>query len=263
MMMLVLHYLPAQSPPEHGRLRKLADGTMALVAGGGAAAIVYAVLSRPFRSISPYYLENAYTEGGGTNVVNVIIVDFRGFDTLLEITVLGIAGLIVHMLLGRFRVPDSFEPGRRDPAFNPLILRSAARLLLPFGVVVSVYLLMRGHNLPGGGFIAGLVLAIALVLIRVAGGAPLPAPDRLTHPAVIAAGLGVATGTGVAAVALGYPFLTSTFGHPVLPLVGEVPLASAALFDLGVFITVVGATLLALIVPALLGGERRARRAPR
>jgi len=257
LMMLVLNYLPAQSPPEPRRWRKLGDGLLALVAGGGTAAIAYAVLTRPFQSISPYYLEKSYTEGGGTNVVNVILVDFRGFDTMLEITVLGIAGLIVHLLLGQFRVPASFALARRDTAFNPLILRSSARLILPFAALVSVYLLLRGHNLPGGGFIAGLVLATALILIRIAGGAALPRPDSLRYPVVIGAGLLVAAGTGLAAMALGYPFLTSTSGHPVLPVIGEVPLASAALFDVGVFVTVVGATLLALIVPALLGDERR------
>jgi multicomponent K+:H+ antiporter subunit A len=263
LMMLVLHYLPAQSPPEPGRVRKVVDAAIALVAGAGATAIVYAVLTRPFRSIAPYYLEKSYTEGGGTNAVNVIIVDFRGFDTMLEITVLAIAGLIVHVLLGRLRVPDSFEPARRDPTFNPLMLRAAARIILPFGVLISVYLLLRGHNLPGGGFIAGLVLAIVLILVRVAGGAPLPLPDALRHPVAIAIGIVLAAGTGLGAMALGYPFLTSTFGHPVLPVVGEVPLASAALFDLGVFITVVGATLLALVVPALLGSERREKGARR
>jgi multicomponent K+:H+ antiporter subunit A len=259
LMMLVLHYLPAESPREPRRLRKWADGVVALVAGGGAAAIVYAVLTRPFRSIAPYYLEKAYTEGGGTNAVNVIIVDFRGFDTMFEITVLAIAGLIVHVLLARFRVPDSFVPSPRDTGFNPMMLRAGARFLLPFGAIVAIYLLLRGHNLPGGGFIAGLVLAAVLVLVRVAGGAPLPAPDKIAHPAVIAVGLLIAVATGVGAIALGYPFLTSTFGHPVWPIVGEVPLASAALFDLGVFVTVVGATLLALIVPAILGAERRQR----
>jgi multicomponent K+:H+ antiporter subunit A len=259
LMMLVLHYLPAESPPEPRPLRKGLDAAVALVAGVGAAAIVFAVLSRPFASIAPYYLEKAYTEGGGTNAVNVIIVDFRGFDTMFEITVLAIAGLIVHALLVRFRVPDSFVPPPRDAGFNPMMLRSGARFLLPFGVVVAIYLLLRGHNLPGGGFIAGLVLAAALVLVRVAGGAPLPAPGQLVNPVVIAAGLLIAIATGVGAMAVGYPFLTSTFGHPVWPIVGEVPLASAALFDLGVFVTVVGATLLALIVPALLGTERRSR----
>jgi multicomponent K+:H+ antiporter subunit A len=93
----------------------------------------------------------------------------------------------------------------------------------------------------------------------VAGGAPLPESRGLRHPDAIAAGLFIAAGTGVAAMLVGFPFLTSTFGHPVLPLIGEIPLASAALFDLGVFVTVVGATLLALIVPAILGSERRGR----
>jgi multicomponent K+:H+ antiporter subunit A len=212
---------------------------------------------RPGASYADFFLRESVPRGGGSNVVNVIIVDFRGFDTMFEITVLAIAGLIVHVLLGRFRVPDSFAPARRDTAFNPLILRAAARVILPFGVLVAVYLLLRGHNLPGGGFIAGLVLAAALVVTRIAGGSPLP--GRLVHGVVIAAGLAVAAGTGAGAIAFGYPFLTSTFGHPVLPIVGEVPLASAALFDLGVFVTVVGATLLALIVPALLGSPRRER----
>ena len=170
------------------------------------------MLTRPFQSIAPYYLEKSYTEGGGTNAVNVIIVDFRGFDTMLEITVLMIAGLIVHVLLGRLRVPDSFEPARRDPAFNPLMLRAAARVILPFGVLISIYLLLRGHNLPGGVFIAGLVLAIVLILVRIAGGAPLPLPNALRHPVAIAIGIAVAAGTGLGAMALGYPFLTSTSG---------------------------------------------------
>jgi len=263
LMMLVLHYLPAESPREPGHLRKWGDALVAFAAGAGTTAIVYSVLTRPFQSIAPYYLEKAHSEGGGTNAVNVIIVDFRGFDTMFEITVLAIAGLIVHVLLGRFRVPEGFAARPPDPKFNPLILRSAARFLLPFGTIVAIYLLLRGHNLPGGGFIAGLVLASALVLLRIAGGAPLPAPGALVHPALIAVGLLVAIVTGAAAIALGYPFLTSAFGHPVWPVVGEVPLASAALFDLGVFITVVGATLLALIVPAILGSERRRSRGQR
>ena len=66
------------------------------------------------------------------------------------------------------------------------------------------------------------------------------------------AGLLVACATGLGSAWFGHPFLTSTFAHPVLPIIGELPLASAALFDLGVFLAVVGATLLALLVPGLL-----------
>jgi len=69
------------------------DVTIAVVAGGGIAALAWALLTRPFDSIAWYYIENAKPEGGGYNVVNVILVDFRGFDTLGEITVLGIAAV--------------------------------------------------------------------------------------------------------------------------------------------------------------------------
>ncbi|HEX4884408.1 MAG TPA: hydrogen gas-evolving membrane-bound hydrogenase subunit E, partial [Casimicrobiaceae bacterium] len=258
LMMVVLYYLPPASPPEPSRLRPWLDGVVAVAVGAGVTAIAYAVLTRPLAPIAPYFLERALTEGGGTNVVNVIIVDFRGFDTLGEMTVLGVAGLLVHALLASFRVPASFVPPRGDGAFNPLLLQAVTRLLLPFAVLVSVYLLLRGHNLPGGGFIAGLVLAAALVLTRVAGVGPRPDPAKIPWQPWIAWGLVLALGTGAAAMALGFPFLTSTFGHPVLPLVGEVPLASAALFDLGVFLAVVGATLLAVMAPGLL----RARRTP-
>ena len=120
------------------------------------------MLTRPFDSISPYFLAQRLPEGGGSNVVNVILVDFRGFDTLGEITVLGIAGLIVYALLRGFRVPATVRAraGRRRDR-HPLLLQVMTRPLLPLAAMVSVYLFLRGHNLPGGGFIAGLVLAAA------------------------------------------------------------------------------------------------------
>ena len=252
LMLLVLHYLPADAPVEPRPARKLVDAALAGVAGAGAAAIAWAVMTRPFDSISPYYLARSLPEGGGSNAVNVIIVDFRGFDTLGEITVLGIAGLIVFALLSRFRVPSTFVPVPADPGWNPLLLQVVTRTLLPLAAMVSVYLFLRGHNLPGGGFIAGLVLAAAVMIVRVAGGSALPAAADLGYAVWIGAGLLIAGLTGVFSAAFGHPFLTSSFGHPVLPVIGELPLATAAVFDLGVYLTVVGATLLALMSPALL-----------
>jgi multicomponent K+:H+ antiporter subunit A len=119
--------------------------------------------------------------------------------------------------------------------------------------MLSVYLFWRGHDRPGGGFIAGLVTAAALVLQSMALGqaraeALLRAAGGRRFVRWIAAGLALAGLTGAGAFAFGRPFLTSAFGHPVLPLLGELPLASAALFDLGVYVTVVGATLLTLSV---------------
>jgi multicomponent K+:H+ antiporter subunit A len=122
---------------------------------------------------------------------------------------------------------------------------------------VSIYLLLRGHNLPGGGFIAGLVLALALMLQYVAHG--LAWVDQRSRPAFgawVGVGLLLACGTGLAAFAFGAPFLTSTYDYPWLPGIGGVPLASAAAFDLGVFFVVVGATLLMLLSIARIGRSR-------
>ncbi len=252
LMVVVLHFLPQSAPPEPGRGRKLRDALLAAAAGLGITGIVYAVLTRPLTSISPYYLERALPEGGGTNVVNVIIVDFRGFDTLGEIAVLAVAALIVHALLGRFRVPAGAPVEAVATGWNPLLIGVVARTLLPLAATVAVYLFLRGHNLPGGGFAAGLVFASAVLVTRFAHPAGSGTPAARVYPVLIGAGLLVAGATGIGSAWFGYPFLTSSFAHPVLPLVGEVPLASAALFDLGVFLVVVGATLLALLVPGLL-----------
>ena len=86
------------------RGRRLRDLLMAVAAGGSMSALAYAVLTRPQGdTISSYFVERALPDGGGTNVVNVILVDFRGFDTFGEITVLGIVALTVYALLRRFR----------------------------------------------------------------------------------------------------------------------------------------------------------------
>jgi len=183
--------------------------------------------------------------------VNVILVDFRGFDTFGEITVLAIAALGIFALLEELRLPGPTCDGEGrlwDADIHPLVMATFARLLLPLALLVSAFILLRGHNLPGGGFIAGLITAIALIMQYLANGvawthARLPAR---THP-WISAGLVIALLTGLASWLFGRPFLTSAFGHFDLPLIGEFELASAMAFDLGVYLVVVGATLLILI----------------
>jgi multicomponent K+:H+ antiporter subunit A len=106
---------------------------------------------------------------------------------------------------------------------------------------------LRGHNAPGGGFVAGLITAAALVMQYMAHGFGTTASQlRLDYARLAGAGLLVAGATGVGAGLAGKPFLTGAHGHPVVPLLGELPLASAGLFDLGVYLTVVGATMLTL-----------------
>jgi multicomponent K+:H+ antiporter subunit A len=253
LMMIVLHFLPQSSPVEPGRVRKWRDAAIAGAAGLGMAFVAHAVLTRPFTPISPFYLTKAVPEGGGTNAVNVILVDFRAFDTLGEITVLGVAALLIFALLAGFHVHRDHRDAGIGGDWNPLIVRTATRVVLPLAALVAVFFFLRGHNLPGGGFIAGLVLACAILALRIGGGGrPILDPAHLPYQPWIAGGLLVATLAGVGSMLFGYPFLTSAFLYPVLPVVGVVPIASGALLDIGVFVIVVAATMLSTMSPVLL-----------
>jgi len=256
LMLMGLALLPQVAPRESSTLRRWRDGALAVAGGGGIAWLTWLALTRDHDSISWYFLEQSVPAGGGSNAVNVILVDFRGYDTFGEVTVLGIAGIGVLALLDGFRARrPCLDPQGRAWSFEqqPLMLRVAARLVLPMALVVSAYIFWRGHNLPGGGFIAGLVTAVALLLQYMALGQQ--RADALLHGAGgrrfsrwIGSGLAIAGLTGLGAFAFGHPFLTSAFGHPVVPVLGELPLATAAIFDLGVYITVVGSTMLMLSV---------------
>ena len=257
LMLLVLYFLPDKTPVESSSLQRTRDFVIAVAGGTLIGVLMYAVLTRDFSSIAEYYLANSVSGGGGTNVVNVILVDFRGFDTLGEISVLAITAIAIAALLQGLRLPRaSLDPTGNpwSPETRPLMLQVLARFTLPLALLVSVYIFLRGHNEPGGGFVAGLVTSVALVLLQVAYGQRW-VMERLPFSAVRLAGAGVliAGVTGLASWFLGYPFLTSTFGHFNIPLVGEVELASAMAFDFGVYCTVVGGTLLILSSVGRLG----------
>ena len=250
LMMLALFFLPRTTPAEASVWRRGRDLVIAGLAGLLVAVLCLAVLTRPYDSIAGYFLANSLSGGGGTNVVNVILVDFRGFDTMGEITVLAIAGAAIYALIKGLRInrPELDTEGRpwaQDT--HPFMLVNLSRLILPLALMVSVYIFLRGHNLPGGGFIAGLITSVALILQYIASGnAWARARWGVDYHHLAGAGVLVAGLTGVGSWLFGYPFLTSAFGHFVIPLVGEIELATAMLFDLGVYLTVVGATLLIL-----------------
>ncbi|WP_096462939.1 monovalent cation/H+ antiporter subunit A [Sulfurifustis variabilis] len=249
LLLLALYFLPARGPVDSAPGRRLRDGLLAALAGLGAFALVAAVLTRPADTISGYFLRESVPGGGGTNVVNVILVDFRGFDTLGEITVLAIAALGIWAMVDRLRVAD--RPGHDGREWaedrHPLILAMASRPLLPLALLVSLYLLLRGHNLPGGGFIAGLVAGVALILQYLASGVGWTEQRmRLSYLPLVGLGLGLAALTGFGSWFFERPFLTSAHGHLHLPVIGDIELASAMLFDVGVFCTVVGAVMLIL-----------------
>ncbi|MDO9359445.1 MAG: monovalent cation/H+ antiporter subunit A [Polaromonas sp.] len=276
LLLLGLRWLPMRKvniQPLQTRLhlwgRRGRDVAIAVLAGMGMAVLSWAMMTRRFpESISPFFLERALTEGGGTNVVNVMLVDFRGFDTFGEITVLGVVALTVYALLRRFRpalesmaLPSQQRAQADDGSSDLLNPRRAAdtavgylmvpavlvRLLLPLAVLVSVYFFMRGHNAPGGGFVAGLVMSVALVLQFIVSGTEWVEEHLRIFPRRwIAIGLLLALATGGGAVVMGYPFMTTHTAHLHLPLLGGLHVPSALFFDLGVFSIVLGATMLIL-----------------
>jgi multicomponent K+:H+ antiporter subunit A len=284
--LLGLRWLPQRketpSAPTPARVwRRRRDLLLAVLIGGGLSALSYALLTRQAPlSIAPYYIANALPEGGGTNVVNVVLVDFRAFDTLGEISVLGIVGLTVYALLRRFRPPaEAIEVPQQQRNAVDAIGRDLAdhrdstdtvqdylavpavlvRLLLPLSFVMAFHLFLRGHNEPGGGFAAGLVVAIAFIAqYMVSGTRWVEARMHLMPKRWIAAGMLLALGTGLGSWAFGHPFLTTHTAHVTLPWLGEIHLPSAALFDAGVFAVVVGATL--LMLTALAHQSLRAQR---
>ncbi len=285
LILLGLRWLPPRRRPAHLAeripggtwLRRARDALVATAGGLGLAAASYAVLAQPaVPSIRDFFVLRALSEGGGANVVNVLLVDFRGFDTLGEITVLSAVALTVYALLRRFRpAPESItlpmqQASDVDPAVNQKPARQAhdgylmvqavyLRFLLPVMGMIAVYFFMRGHNLPGGGFVAGLIFATALIVqYMVAGTDWVESHLRLRPHRWIGCGLLTACGTGLGAWVLGYPFLTSHTAHLTLPVLGELHVPSAFMFDLGVFFVVVGTTMLILV--ALAHQSLRSRR---
>lgn len=251
LILLALYYLPPFGSKDASKLKIKADIALATLGGLGTFVLTLAVLSREFKSISEFFITNAKSGGGGTNVVNVILVDFRGLDTLGEIVVLGIAGIGIFAVLQGLRLHAPTFDARGmlwSKDSHPIIMQTLMRLLLPTMLLVAIYIFLRGHNLPGGGFIAGLIAAIALIVQYLANGIEWTS-KRLNFDKhfLIGAGVIIAAFTGVVSMLLDYPFLTSTFTYLDWPVVGKFEVASAIAFDLGVFLVVVGATVMILI----------------
>jgi len=251
--------------------RRRFDLVIAGLIGLGLTVVAYAVMTRPVvEGVSRFYVEQAYPLAGGRNLVNVILVDFRAFDTFGELTVLGIVGLTIFALLRRFRphsdtlsdpkqkrVQDAADRRRENRSEGDtlkdtmLIPQVVMRWMFPFVILLAVHLFLRGHDLPGGGFAAGVTLSIAFVLQYMASGARwVEARLEIRPVAWIGLGLLIAAAGGAWVWFAGEPFLTSFFQYADLPILGRVPIASAMVFDLGVVVLVVGAVVLALVALA-------------
>ena len=255
LMLLALHLLPHNPPRLSGVGRRVRDGALALAGGGGMGWLAWTIMTRPMRDgISRFHWEHSYSGGGGTNVVNVTLVDFRAFDTLGEIIVLGIAGLAIFALLepaARGIAGRRLREWRSTELFSleqhPMMFVMATRLLLPLVLLVGLYIFLRGHNQPGGGFVAALVFSIAVLLQYLASGFDwTDERRRIGEHQLIGLGVLIAAATGLGSLLFGAPFLSSSFGHFHLPVIGEFELATAMIFDLGVAFVVVGAVVMAL-----------------
>jgi multicomponent K+:H+ antiporter subunit A len=289
LILVALRWLPAREP-ERGvydrRTRNVAIGrrardlVLAVGAGTGMALLAYAVMTRHLPERTSFFLEHALSGGGGRNVVNVMLVDFRGFDTFGEGVVLSLVSLTVYALLRRFRpAPEvlALPPqqaavlGREStdlvsprsargggPGYL-VVPQTLAPVVLSIAGIIATFFFLRGHNAPGGGFVAGLVMAIGLLLQYIVFGADwVEDRVRLAPRSLIGVGLLLVLGTSAGSLVVGYPLLTSHVFHVEIPLVGDVHVGSTMFFDLGVFCEVLGSTL--LIITSLAHQSIRAHR---
>jgi multicomponent Na+:H+ antiporter subunit A len=226
------------------RLVRTRDAVIAVGIGTfiGGLLLSVATTETPPR-LREYFAAFGPTLGHGRNIVNVILVDFRALDTLGEITVLATAAIGVRGLL-RFASEgrDGHEPAR--PIASP-IFQTAARLLMPLLLVFSIFLLLRGHNQPGGGFVGGLVAAAAFALYGIAFGVHRARQALLVRPlTLLGVGLLIALVSGLPAVLRGQPFMTAVWSS------GPVALGTPYLLDVGVFLVVTGVVLMMIFTLA-------------
>ena len=186
-----------------------------------------------------YFVEFAPSLAHGRNIVNVILVDFRGFDTMGEITVLATAAIGVRALLRVARPDRGFPDPSADIEVASPIFKTGARYLMPLLLLFAVFLLLRGHNEPGGGFVGGVVAAAALALYLIAYGVHRARELLWVKPmSLLAAGLSIALLSGVPAVVRGQPFMTAQWA------LDPIAMGTPMLFDLGVFLVVSGVMLM-------------------
>ena len=285
---LVLRRLPAKLGDRHGSHHRGLRAVIAIAAG--AVMVLIALVAAGARSTDPISLawpELALVEGHGRNVVNVALVDIRGWDTMGELAVViaaatGVASLLfirgrvdstsraqraTMRLKARARVEQSRVqaiPGERrnawilagptlDPRHRSILLEVVVRLIFHAVIVLSIYLLFAGHNLPGGGFAGGLVAGLALVARYLAGGRyELSAAVPVGAGAVLGTGIAIAATTALAPLFFGADALTSTYWEAEVWLLGEVEFVTSTIFDIGVYLVVVG---LVLDVLRSLGAE--------
>jgi multicomponent Na+:H+ antiporter subunit A len=234
--------MPLAAPPTRTTLARRMD---ALLAAGFAVLLFVALLdmgAAPQRTvISEFFGTRSYVEAFGRNVVNVILVDFRGFDTLGETTVIALSAVIAWSLLGpRMSAPGKPESGSTRSVF---VLAFASPLFFWLLTGLSVVVLLRGHNEIGGGFVGGLTAALAFAIVALTHGVHRARRRLRRHPLALAGGgLLLAVASGLPGLVLYGDFLhhvwleATVLGLPIKQ-------GTTLLFDLGVYLAVLGTVL--------------------
>ncbi|KNC18850.1 hypothetical protein AC792_09825 [Arthrobacter sp. RIT-PI-e] len=236
------------------RTRAAVSAAAALGTGVLAFGAAFALTGRrDVSALGQYYLENTYQDTGGTNIVAAILVDYRALDTLGELTVVTMAALaIIAVLTSRRSLDEHVNDFRQwnqsaliDHVDNTLPTRTLFRWLAPLIGIFSLYLLVRGHYEPGGGFIAALVAGTALCLAYLGAPTDRESPTRLPYRTIMAAGIAIATLIGATGWVNG-SFLRPLYVEVPLPFGMSFDLTSTLIFDIGVYLAVVGLVLVAL-----------------
>lgn len=292
---LVLRRIPSRLGEHNASVWPVARAVLGAAVGVTMALVaIVATGARVQEPISGAFPDLAYGIGHGRNVVNVALVDLRGWDTMGELSVLilaatGVASLVfvTHRAdtLSRFIQPlpsgatrarrplvetsdglkqreDARGSGRMAwlvggqrvrPENRSIMLEVIVRILFHTIVIVSLYLLFAGHNLPGGGFAAGLVAGMALVMRYIAGGRyELGAAAPTDAGRLLGAGMTIAVACAIVPLFFGEAPLTSQFWEAELPVLGHVEFVTSTIFDVGVYLVVIG---LVLDVLRSLGAE--------
>ena len=251
--LLALRVMPKRFAPASEWVPRWARAAVA--AAIGVIVPLFVVLVRGSRtapSVASDYFARSVDEAGGANVVNVILVDFRGFDTMGEITVLAIAALGVVNLVrvaerhrrSKERTGDNLTSYVKSPILNELVDRWLSKVAL----LVAMYVTFRGHNAPGGGFAGGLIVGGVFVLQYLTGREPHVRFRTILHPIrLLGLGLLLALGTTALPLAFNATPLESHIWKLDVPLIGEVKVVSSMFFDLGVFFVVVAVVLMVLL----------------
>ena len=292
---LVLRRIPSRMGEHNASVWPVARAVLAAAVGVTMAFVaIVATAARSVKPISESFPDLAYELGHGKNVVNVALVDLRGWDTMGELSVLilaatGVASLVfvTHRAdtLSRSTAPlppsaartrrplveteEGVRPrgeasgtqrmawlvgGQRvRPENRSILLEVIVRILFHSIIIVSLYVLFAGHNLPGGGFAGGLVAGMALVMRYVAGGRyELGAAAPTDAGRLLGVGMSIAVACAIVPLFFGAPPLTSFFFEATLPVLGHVEFVTSTLFDIGVYLVVIG---LVLDVLRSLGAE--------